>query len=197
MSTQFDHPSVMPDPPVVQRLFSSTRFAWLWTVVRIYVGWAWLTAGLGKVANPAWIDGGTAVRGFWARAVEIPEVGSPVITYDWYRTFLQYLLDGGHYSWMGPAIAWGEVFVGLGLLLGALTGFAALFGALMNFNFMLAGSASTNPVMFLLAILLILAWKVAGWYGVDRWLLPMLGTPWRSGTLVRQLRLQLSNGADQ
>jgi thiosulfate dehydrogenase [quinone] large subunit len=25
----------------------------------------------------------------------------------------------------------------------------------------------------------ILAWKVAGYYGVDRVLLPMLGTPWR------------------
>ena len=48
----------------------------------------------------------------------------------------------------------------------------------MNMSFLLAGSASTNPVLFTLAIGLILAWKVAGYYGVDRWLLPMLGTPW-------------------
>jgi thiosulfate dehydrogenase [quinone] large subunit len=26
-----------------------------------------------------------------------------------------------------------------------------------------------------------LAWKVAGYYGVDRYLLPMLGTPWHPG----------------
>ena len=51
-------------------------------------------------------------------------------------------------------------------------------GSFMNMSFMLAGSASTNPVMFALAIGVILAWKVAGYYGVDRWLLPMLGTPW-------------------
>jgi thiosulfate dehydrogenase [quinone] large subunit len=25
-----------------------------------------------------------------------------------------------------------------------------------------------------------LAWRVAGYYGLDRYLLPMLGTPWRA-----------------
>ena len=32
--------------------------------------------------------------------------------------------------------------------------------------------------MFAFAIGLILAWKVAGYYGVDRYLLPRLGVPW-------------------
>ena len=57
-------------------------------------------------------------------------------------------------------------------------GIAAFFGAFMNFNFMLAGSASTNPVLFLGGIILILAWKNAGYWGLDRWLLQRLGTPW-------------------
>jgi hypothetical protein len=48
-----------------------------------------------------------------------------------------------------------------------------------NMSFLLAGSDSINPVLFTLAIGLILAWKVAGYYGFDRYLLPMLGTPWR------------------
>ena len=48
----------------------------------------------------------------------------------------------------------------------------------MNMSFMLAGSASTNPVMFTLAVGVMIAWRVAGYYGVDRWLLPLLGTPW-------------------
>ena len=73
--------------------------------------------------------------------------------------------------------------VGLGLILGVLTGFAAFFGALMNMSFLLAGSASTNPVLFTLAVGLILGWKVAGYYGVDRYLLPMLGTPWHPNVL--------------
>ena len=66
----------------------------------------------------------------------------------------------------------------MGLLFGALTGIAAFFGATMNMSFMLAGSASTNPILFTMAIGLMLAWKVAGYYGLDRYLLPRLGTPW-------------------
>jgi len=178
-------PEMLPDPPYVEKLFSSPRFAWLWTLVRVYLGWSWLQAGLGKVSNPAW-QTGAAVKGFWTTAVQVPEVGKAPITYDWYRSFLVFLLEGGHDRWLGPLIAWGEVLVGIGLLIGALTGFAAFFGALMNFNFMLAGTASTNPVMFLLSVLLIMAWKVAGWWGVDRWLLPMLGTPWQAGPLFRR-----------
>ena len=91
------------------------------------------------------------------------------------------LLDSHAETWFAWLITFGEMAVGLGLILGALTGFAAFFGALMNMSFLLAGSASTNPVMFSLAIGLILAWKVAGYYGLDRYLLPMLGTPWRAG----------------
>jgi thiosulfate dehydrogenase [quinone] large subunit len=64
-----------------------------------------------------------------------------------------------------------------------LTGIAAFFGATMNMSYLLAGSTSTNPVMFAFAIGLILAWKMAGYHGLDRYLLPRLGVPWgvRSG----------------
>jgi thiosulfate dehydrogenase [quinone] large subunit len=56
----------------------------------------------------------------------------------------------------------------------------------MNMSFMLAGSASTNPVLFTLAILLMLAWQVAGYWGLDRFLLPLLGAPWSTGLIVRR-----------
>ena len=48
----------------------------------------------------------------------------------------------------------------------------------MNMSFLLAGSTSVNPIMFAFTIGLILAWKVAGYYGLDRYLLPRLGVPW-------------------
>jgi thiosulfate dehydrogenase (quinone) large subunit len=51
----------------------------------------------------------------------------------------------------------------------------------MNFNFMLAGSASTNPVLLLIAIGLIQAWKIAGLIGLDYILLPLVGAPWNRG----------------
>jgi thiosulfate dehydrogenase [quinone] large subunit len=75
-------------------------------------------------------------------------------------------------------VAIGEVLVGLGLIVGLLTGIAAFFGGLMNATFLFAGTVSSNPLMFILATWLVLAWKVAGWYGLDRWALPLLGTPW-------------------
>lgn len=174
------HP-VVSDPVLVTKLFNSTQFAWLWLAVRLYIGYAWVTAGWGKVTGKGWVDGGAALKGYWTNAVRIPETGKPPITYDWYRQFIQVLLEGETYTWFAPLVAWGEVIIGVALILGLLTGFAAFFGAFMNFNFMLAGTTSTNPVLFLGAMLLFLAWKVAGHYGVDRWLLPKVGTPWKSG----------------
>ena len=60
----------------------------------------------------------------------------------------------------------------------------AFFGALMNMSFLMAGTVSTNPVLFFLGILMILAWKNAGYLGVDRYLLPALGTPWKQPELA-------------
>lgn len=186
---------ILPDPPYVSKLFGSVRFAWVWAVIRIWLGWQWAVAGWGKVGNPAWVDGGAALRGYLSRAVAIPETGNPQVTYDWYRAFLNFLLEGGHYTWFAKLVAWGELLVGIGLIVGAFTGFAALAGAVMNFSFMLAGTASTNPVLFLAAILLIMAWKTAGWIGVDRWLLPELGTPWAAGELKFKLLKQQTGKA--
>ena len=73
----------------------------------------------------------------------------------------------------------------MALIVGLFTGLAAFVGGFLNWNFMLAGTASTNPLLFAIAVALILAWKVAGYYGLDRYVLPALGTPWQSGTLVR------------
>lgn len=47
---------------------------------------------------------------------------------------------------------------------------------------MLAGSASTNPLLFVIAVALIMAWKVAGYFGADYFLLRWIGTPWHGRT---------------
>ena len=170
-------------PAFTRFLFGNSRAGLFWLPIRLFLGFSWLEAGYHKFADGGWIDGGSSLLAYWERAVAIPEEGRPAITYDWYRAFIQMLIDNGAESWMGWVITFGEMAVGVGLLIGMLTGFAAFFGALMNMSFLLAGSASTNPVLFTLAIGLMLAWKVAGYYGVDRWLLPMLGTPWHPGAI--------------
>ena len=88
------------------------------------------------------------------------------------------MLDNQWYEWFADLIMYGEVLVGIALILGAFTGIAAFAGSFMNWNFIMAGAASTNGLMLTLSVLLILAWKVAGWYGLDRWLLTLFGTPW-------------------
>ena len=173
-------------PAFTRFLFSNSTAGLFWLPIRLFLGFSWLEAGYHKFTSEGWLDGGAALAGYWTNAVAIPDEGRPAITYEWYRTFLQFLLDNGAESWMAWVITFGEMAVGIGLILGILTGFAAFFGAFMNMSFLLAGSASTNPVMFTLAIGLMLAWKVAGYYGVDRWLLPLLGTPWHPRVLAGQ-----------
>ncbi|OGO56743.1 MAG: DoxX family protein [Chloroflexi bacterium RBG_16_72_14] len=171
-------------PAFTRFLFGNSQAGLFWLPIRLYLGFSWLESGWGKFTGKGWVDGGSALKGYWERAVAVPEQGRPPISYDWYRSFIQTLLDNGAESWFAWLITVGEMAVGIGLLIGLLTGFAAFFGAFMNMSFLLAGSASTNPVLFTLAIGLILAWKVAGYYGVDRYVLPLLGTPWRPGAIA-------------
>lgn len=173
-------------PGLAHFLFNSARSAPLWLGARLYLGYEWFEAGRHKVTDAAWMDGGDALRGYWERAVAVPDEGRPAITYGLFREYIQFMLDNGWYDWFAKLIAVGELLVGIGLALGALTAIAAFFGALMNMSFMLAGSASTNPVLFTLSILLILAWRVAGLIGLDRWLLPVLGAPWSPGRLLHR-----------
>jgi thiosulfate dehydrogenase (quinone) large subunit len=168
------------DPPIARFLFQGTIAAWLWLAVRIYVGYEFLEAGWHKFTDPAWTDGsGQGILGFWTRAVAVPAApAKPLITFDWYRNFLQFLIDTNSAGWFGYVIVFGELAVGIGLILGAFVGLAAAGGLLMNMAFLLAGTTSTNPVLAILGVLLILAWKNAGYIGLDRFLLPLLGTPW-------------------
>ncbi|HOE71136.1 MAG TPA: DoxX family membrane protein [Brevefilum sp.] len=178
---------VFADPPFAQSLFNSPKWAWFWVIARLYVGYSWLTSGIGKLSNPAWTQTGEALKGFWERAVAIPDAPArPLIAFDWYRGFLQSMIDAGAYTWFSKIIYIGEILIGVALILGLFTGIAGFFGGFMNWNFMMAGSASTNPVLFTLSILLVLAWKTAGWWGLDRFLLPALGTPWQPGKAFGQ-----------
>jgi len=169
------------DPPIARFLFQSTTASWMRLVVRVFVGYQFLQAGWHKFTDPAWMDGsGKGILGFWTGAVAMPDAPArPLITFDWYRSFLQVLIDTNSAGWFSYVITFGELFVALGLILGAFVGLAAAGGLLMNLAFLLAGTTSTNPVLAALGVLLVLAWKNAGWVGLDRYLLPMLGTPWK------------------
>jgi thiosulfate dehydrogenase [quinone] large subunit len=166
------------DPFIARLLFSDVRMSWLWLIVRVWLGYQWLQSGIGKLSNPAWISTGEALKGYWANQVKIPETGRPAISFDWYRDFLNTLLTNNAHTWFAPLIVWGELLIGVGLVVGAFVGIAAFFGALLNWNFIMAGSASTNGLMLIAALLLVMAWKIAGYIGADFLLLRWLGVPW-------------------
>ncbi len=135
-----------------------------------------------KLEDPAWMQTGDALKGYWTRAVAIPEAPArPPINYEWYRTFIQSLLDGESYVWFAKLIAVGEFLIGLALILGIFVGVAAFFGGLMNLNFLLAGSLSSGPVLLVLEMLLVVAWKIGGYYGLDRLFFKYVGAPWKPG----------------
>lgn len=169
---------LIEEPPVANWLFNNHTAAWLWLPVRLWLGREWINAGRHKLEDPGWTDGGESLKAFWERIVQVPETGRPIISFGWYRDFIQFMLDNDAYTWFSKLVMYGEVLIGIALVLGAFTGIAAFAGGFMNWNFMMSGSASTNPLLFVAAIGLILAWKVSGYIGLDYVLLNTLGTPW-------------------
>jgi len=173
-----------PEPAIAKFFLASAGSAGMWFVVRMYVGAEWLLAGWEKVITPAvWGTNGLAIKGFAAGALAQTGGAHPAVQ-GWYASFLQNIVlpNAGLFSFL---VTWGEVAVGVGLLLGVLTGVAAGFGVLMNLNYLLAGTVSINPVLGVLGLFLCFSWRVCGWVGIDRWLLPALGLPWKPGTLFQ------------
>lgn len=190
----------IPEPPLARFLFADTRMAWVWLIVRLYLGYEWLTAGWEKltgysiniesfgqpVKGGAWVfsgHDGAAIAGFVKGA--LAQAGGPhPAVQGWYAAFLQHVVLP-HAAVFAYLVTFGEVLVGIALILGLLTGIAAFFGVFMNMNYLLAGTVSTNPILGFLALFVILAWRIAGYWGVDRYLLPLLGTPW-TGPLTKE-----------
>lgn len=176
----------IPEPKLSRILFADTRMAWLWLILRVYVGYEWLHAGWGKLHNPAWTgaQAGKAISGFFAGALQKTAGAHPDVS-AWYGYFLENVA-ANHAVFFSYLITYSEMVIGVALILGAFTGIAAFFGAFMNLNFLFAGTVSINPLLFLIQLLLVLAWRNAGWLGLDRWLLPWLGVPWQPGKIFNK-----------
>ncbi|RJQ07893.1 MAG: DoxX family membrane protein [Bacillota bacterium] len=154
---------------------SVLRSRWLqpvWLVARVWLGIQWLEAGWHKVLDPKWMVTGEAVQGYWMRVAGLLPDAKPMIKYGWYHSFITWMTENGHHVFMGKLVAVGEVLVGVGLILGIFTVAAAFFGALMNLNYMLCGTTSSNPVLYTLSILIMIAGPAAYYWGGDRFVLP-------------------------
>jgi len=169
-----------PEPAIAKFFFASEGSAALWFVIRMQVGAEWLLAGWEKIQSPAWGTSGKAMSGFVAGALAKASGPNPAVQ-GWYAWFLQHAVQPNVGLW-SFLITYGEFAVGLGILLGVLTGIAAGFGVLMNLNYLLAGTVSVNPILGMFGLFLVFSWRVCGWIGGDRLLLPALGLPWQRGS---------------
>jgi len=153
---------------MINHFFRDNRFAaGILAIIRIYLGWSWMTAGWHKI-----IDGFDA-GGYLGNAVANPVVdkATGAVLYPTYTAFLEtFALP--NVELINFLIPWGEFLVGVGLLIGCLTTAAAFFGLLMNFMFLFAGTISTNPWMVLLGALVLVAGANAGKFGADYYVLP-------------------------
>jgi thiosulfate dehydrogenase (quinone) large subunit len=149
-------------------LRENTISAALLTIIRLYLGYAWFTAGLHK------ITGGFDAAGFLKGAIANPVKGPDgSIVYGWYVDFLNtFALP--NIELFNFIVPWGELLVGLGLMLGCLTTAAMFFGLVMNFAFFLAGTVSHNPTDIFLGFIILAAGYNAGRFGLDYWVVPFL-----------------------
>ena len=160
-------PEEFQDPRWARFLFASSGPAvWLWLIIRLYMAYVYIPAGWEKITSGKWLFGdGAPIMGLVNGAISSD--GTP----QWYVWFLQNIVTplAGLFATM---VALGELAIGLGLLVGLLTGIAGFFASFLNGNFVLAGALGSNPLLVIFGILLALAWKNAGWIGLDRYLIP-------------------------
>jgi thiosulfate dehydrogenase (quinone) large subunit len=138
------------------------------TVLRLYIGYSWLTAGYHK------LSGGFDAAGFLKNAVANPVKGPDgSMVYSWYVHFLEsFALP--NVDIFNTIVPLGEFLVGLGLILGCLTTAAMFFGLVMNFSFFLAGTVSHIPTDLFIGAIILFSGFNAGVYGLDRWVIPFI-----------------------
>jgi thiosulfate dehydrogenase [quinone] large subunit len=160
------------------------RLGLVWLAARIWVGGMFFLQAWAKLTDSAWVGdhAPAGIHGFLGFSAspamttgEHPQVGP------WYAWLINHAFLPAE-GFMGYLIVVGEFAVAVGLIFGVCTLPAAFFGALMNLNYLLAGSthASLGPLMLVLELLLLFAGSSAYAYGLDRFLIPRLkAAAWR------------------
>jgi len=138
-------------------------------VIRLYLGYQWMTAGWHKLTEG--FDASGFLKGAIAKSV--PAEGAKPVVQAWWGSFLETfaLPNAGLFNFLIP---WGEFLVGLALIVGFATIFAAVMGMVMNFAFLLSGTVSSNPNYLILQFILVsLGGAYAGYLGIDYYFRPI------------------------
>ncbi|MDF2857386.1 MAG: Crp/Fnr family transcriptional regulator [Neobacillus sp.] len=137
------------------------------TIIRLYLGYTWITNSWAKITA-----GGFDATGFMQGAISNARGENPVVP-SWWANFLETvaLPNGELFSFM---VMWGELLVGIALIVGLLSQFALIMGILMNASFILSGASNPDIQMLIFALLLVVCGQNAYKIGLDRWAVPYL-----------------------
>lgn len=150
-------PTAWAPVPLTARMFAP---------LRLFLGITFVYAGIQKLTDPQFFSPDSA--GYIGRQISAFAAGSPI------RALLLNLALP-HAALFGSLVAWGELAIGIGALLGLLLRPAAFFGALLSMLFFLSASWRVHPYFYGSDIVFLFAWltvllagpAAGGWFALD------------------------------
>jgi thiosulfate dehydrogenase (quinone) large subunit len=161
LTTIFGNPAERTTPGVFTWLRESKVASIAWLAVRVWIGIMWIQAGWAKVfgaENPYFLhNNGSGVAGFAGH-------GAPA--YSWWGSIMHSFVVPNA-SWIAVIVAFGELAIGLGLVVGFLTRTAAVASLLLLFTYIMSGTASVCGFYALCALIVLATWRTSTWISVD------------------------------
>jgi thiosulfate dehydrogenase (quinone) large subunit len=157
-------------------LYRSRVASVLWLVARVWLGYGWLNAGYQKIwgaESAGFWSSGAGVKGFATAGVAGSKAGTGGASYGWFAAFLHGFVIPNS-TWIAKLIAVSELTIGALLILGLFTGVVAFAALALNVIYMFSGSSGVNPAYAIVAVFLVLAWRNAGYLGLDYFALPKM-----------------------
>jgi uncharacterized membrane protein YphA (DoxX/SURF4 family) len=144
--------------------FRSPLTSPVWLVLRIYLASIWMQFGVGKI-RAGWLrdDGLSAL-------MEAVANGQTPAPFPFYADVAEVLVQTGLAGVLSLLIPLAEVAIATAFLSGVMLVPAAICAILINLNLILAGVASIefDGRIIALQVLLLVAWRVAGYLGLGK-----------------------------
>jgi len=151
---------------------------WILVPLRLFLGVTFVYAGVQKLTDPQYFN--PAARGYIGHQIAAFALGSPL------RGFLTNVAVP-HATFFGALVAYGELAIGLGVLLGFLLRPATFFGLLINLTFFLSADWHVFPYFYGSDLVYAFCWLTLLLAGPTMQILPALDT---------RLALRLVNRAE-
>lgn len=146
--------------------------SYMLTVIRIWLGYSWTMSGWNKLTTDF------SAQSFIKQAIDQPVTTPTGEAFPWFTLFLKATTsNGNHTEFFSFVVPWGEFLVGLGLIFGVLSLWAAFFGLLMNFTYLFSGAISNNPLFIIAEFLMLSGGLNTTKIGLEAWIKNYINPP--------------------